>query len=240
MFLRRKPPLRPVKRSSYHPRPVSPTPRQATSVSSLQTFFRAVVMLATLGLLAKTWYHYGPNVTELQAIGGRVAEVATEAWANYWQAPASNAHAAADTPPPAPFVPQPSGPLKPPPLATSLNPLPADRGPVQLAENLAIAAAPTPTRPVPNRLPSTKTLEPVINPVPDAELEAIRARLSQLGVVEQQLKPWGSQGEFVRFTCSATWTNLSHYTRHFEAIASTPLDAVKQVAAEIEAWRAAQ
>ena len=38
-------------------------------MSSLQTFFRTVVMLATLGIVAKIWFLYGPSVGEMQTIG---------------------------------------------------------------------------------------------------------------------------------------------------------------------------
>ena len=42
-------------------------------------------MLATLGLMAKVWYHYGLSLDELKDIGSRVSEVAQEEWPKYWQ-----------------------------------------------------------------------------------------------------------------------------------------------------------
>ena len=79
-------------------------------MASFQTFFRTVVMLATLGIVAKVWYLYGPSVDEMKTIGARVAEVTSEAWNDYWQKP-PNASLADDpripnvVRAPAPFVP---------------------------------------------------------------------------------------------------------------------------------------
>ncbi len=86
-------------------------------MASFRTFFRTVVMLATLGIVAKLWYLHGPSVDEMKSIVARVAEVTTEAWNNYWQKP--NDSALADDPRlpnvgsvPAPFVP-PGVPMEP-------------------------------------------------------------------------------------------------------------------------------
>jgi hypothetical protein len=59
-------------------------------MASFQTFFRTVVMLATLGLIAKVWYHYGLSFDEMKSIGARVSEVAEEEWTKYWQKPADS------------------------------------------------------------------------------------------------------------------------------------------------------
>jgi hypothetical protein len=224
-------------------------------MSSFKTFFRAVVMLATLGLLAKAWYHYGPTLGELQAIGGRVVQVANEAWANYWQPPGTSSPLATDQPPtaatpPAPFAP-PTGPVQP----TRLPPAPAELGnarPVQLASGLAAEAAPagaTRSSPVARSWfdhaqqsppPTAASLEPMDAFQQHDPLATLVDRLHGLGVRDQELKPWGSRGELVRFTCSVPWAESPNYTRQFEAVATTPLAAVQEVATEIEAWRAAR
>ena len=74
----------------------------------------------------------------------------------------------------------------------------------------------------------------------DARLPALLERLTQLGVRDQELAPWGSGGELMRFSCNVPWANSPAYSRHFEAVAATPLAAVEQVAAEIEAWQRGQ
>ncbi len=105
-------------------------------MASFRTFFRTVVMLATLGLVAKAWYHYGPSVDEMKSIGSRASEVVRQEWKNYWQP--QSAEILADDPrlpnlggAPAPFVP-PLG-TEPMPLAPQLAPNGTNPSTVQLA-----------------------------------------------------------------------------------------------------------
>ena len=77
-------------------------------------------------------------------------------------------------------------------------------------------------------------------PAENTQLTAALEKLTQWGVRDQELKPWGSGGELMRFSCSAPWANSPSYTQHFEAVAATPLAAVEQVAFEIEAWQRGQ
>jgi hypothetical protein len=77
-------------------------------------------------------------------------------------------------------------------------------------------------------------------PQQDTQLPALLEQLTKLGVRDQVLAPWGSRGELMRFSCNVPWANSPAYSRHFEAVAATPLAAVARVAAEIEAWRSGQ
>jgi hypothetical protein len=220
-------------------------------MATFQTFFRTVVMVATLGLVAKVWYHYGLTVDEMKTISGRAVEVAEEAWTDYWREPSANS--LADDPrlpamggAPAPFVP----------TATPMQPMPhepnhataAGPGMVQLAggmpaEIVAVPLSrpstvwPPSATPEPTRLPPDSK-----SPVPqqDTRLPVMLEQLTKLGVRDQELGPWGSRGELMRFSCNVPWANSPAYGRHFEAVAATPLAAVEQVAAEIEAWRSGQ
>ena len=211
---------------------------------SFQTFFRTVVMLATLGLLAKAWYLYGPSVQEMKTIGARVAEVASQTWTEYWQKPAD--HALADDPrvggAPAPFVPS----------GASIKPMPHNSPPGTPAANLGTVelagGVPAEVVAVPPASSSTawpQIAAPQATPLPpdnsqDSQLSAMLEQLAKLGVRDQEVSPWGSGGKLVRYSCSVPWTNSPNYGRHFEAVAATPLAAVEQVAAEIQAWQLGQ
>ena len=221
-------------------------------MSSFQTFFRTVVMLAVLGIVAKAWYLYGPSVTEMKTIGARMSVVVQEAWNDYWQKPSGNALAndprvSPNAGAPAPFVP--SGvPMQPIPHG-SLPVAPQDGSTVQLAGGVpgeivpvapatASTAWPQSETPEPMRLPATPA-GPPLQPE-DTRLTALLEHLTQLGVRDQELSAWGSGGALMRFSCNVSWANSPAYSRHFEAVAATPSAAVEQVAAEIEAWRRGQ
>ena len=222
-------------------------------MASFQTFFRTVVMLATLGIVAKVWYLHGPSVDEMKAIGSRVAEVAQEAWTNYWQQPSGDG--LADDPrlphvggAPAPFVPSGSA-IQPMPHDPNQTPMAGDST-VQLAGGIPAEIVPvapsgpsTPwppgAAPEPTRLPADPTAATNETQLA-SQLATLLEQLVQWGVRDQELAPWGSRGELVRFRCNVPWANSPAYSRHFEAVAATPLAAVEQVTAEIEAWRSGQ
>jgi hypothetical protein len=225
-------------------------------MASFRTFFRTVVMLATLGIVAKFWYLYGPSVDEMKTIGARVAEVTSDAWTDYWQKP-PEASLADDprVPPsgtaPAPFVPL-GAPVEPIPHGPNHTTGPAGPGGVQLAGGMPAeivpvspagttagpsTAWPPSSPPEPTRLPPDNTASAAPT---DARLAATLERLAQLGMRDQEISSWGNRGELMRFSCNIPWANSPAYSRHFEAVATTPLAAVEQVAAEIEAWQRGQ
>jgi hypothetical protein len=221
-------------------------------MASLQTFFRTVVMLATLGIVAKAWYLYGPSVDEMKTIGARVTVVVQEAWTNYWQPPPTSAVANDPRAPltqsaPAPFLAA-GTPMEPMPHGTPQL-APAGPATVQLAGGVPAEIAPVfPANPStawppsavpePTRLPADTAAPP--SPQADPRLPVLLERLASLGVRDQELTSWGSRGELMRFSCNVPWANSPAYSRHFEAVAANPLSAVEQVAAEIDAWRNGQ
>ena len=206
-------------------------------MATLQTLFRATVMLATLGLLAKAWYHYGPTVDELQVMGARVVQVAQETWSDYWQQPSAVTPLAGDTPP-SPFEP-PS--VEPPPISTA--PSLAMGGPVQLAGGVQPFApggwggAPSAETGSPGAVvaPALVPMEAPLRPTGDRVGEVV-AQLEALGIRDHELRQWGSAGELHRFSGSAPLANSPSFRRHFEAVAETPEAAVERVAADIDAW----
>jgi hypothetical protein len=213
-------------------------------MSSLQTFFRTVVMLVVLGIGAKFWFLYGPSVGELQTIGVRVVELSKEAINNYWKSPTGNTLAGDSqaATQPAPFVP-PSSPMQPIPLPPVLAPAP---GPVQLANGTVTGSMPTapplaPAAPVTNAgPPKSAQLEPTGIPNASTRLVLDVQRLADLGVRDQQVKPWGSGGALYRCTCEAPWIASPNYSRHFEAVATSAEAAVEQVTAQVVAWQNSQ
>jgi hypothetical protein len=214
-------------------------------MSSLQTFFRSVVMLATLGFVAKVWFWYGPSVGEMQTIGARVAEFTAQTWNDYWKSNGSapgSADATAGVP--APFVPS-GGAPQPIPLPPVNGTGP---GTVQLAageskDMLPVAPALAPPGPAATNLPASASLVPMggagSTGGADRLVTGVKA-LADLGVRNQQVRPWGNGGALYRCSCDAPWPAAPNYSRHFEAVAATPEAAVDQVTAEIAAWRTSQ
>jgi len=231
---------------------LSSASRGTVAMASLQTFFRTVVMLATLGLIAKAWYHFGLSVEELKAISSSVVEVAEKEWNNYWQTPTVDALANDPRLPPTASAPAPFTPLGGPmqPISRDAEPAAAPApGMVQLAggvpaEIVPLAPANLSSPWTPGGLPESTRLSADSAAQPpqpqDARLPALVERLTQLGARDQELVAWGRGGELTRFSCSVPWANSPAYSRHFEAVAATPLAAVEQAAAEIEAWRSGQ
>jgi len=210
-------------------------------MTTLQTLFRAVVMLATLGIVAKAWHLYGPSVEEMQTIGQRVAEVADELMNEYRQggtAPLAdpNDPRIQPVPPIAAAAPQPpvSSP-QPILLATAES-----RG--QEFAQPAVAAEPAAPPEPPTRLIPVTLEQPPSEPPTgvDARVESAAARLAQLGVRDYRVEPWGGEGRWYRCSCDAPWTHAPHYSRHFEAVAAEAASAVEQVAAEVDAWHRSQ
>jgi hypothetical protein len=209
-------------------------------MTSLQTFFRTVVMLATLGIVAKVWFLYGPSAAEMQAIGVRVVELSKEAINNYWKSPSGSTPLAGDPQAalqPAPFVP-PSGPMQPIPLP----PVTSSPNPVQLANGTSSTLAAPPLSPAApaGAPPIGAKLEPMDSTKKDDRLVVDIQRLAELGVRDEQVKPWGSNGGLYRCTCDAPWIASPNYSRHFEAVATTAEAAVEQVTAQVSAWQNSQ
>jgi hypothetical protein len=212
-------------------------------MTTLQTCFRAVVMLATLGIVAKAWHLYGPSVEEMQSIGQRAVEVADELMSKYQHGGA-----------PAPAVANDPRATLGPPVTAAVPQLPVSRPqPILLATaeterqeyaQPAVAIAPvtaTPPTPPTRLIPVTSEQVPASQPASgDARLEAASARLTQLGVQDYRVEPWGNGGRWYRCSCDAPWADAPLYNRHFEAVAADPAAAVEQVAAEVDAWQRTQ
>jgi hypothetical protein len=63
-------------------------------------------------------------------------------------------------------------------------------------------------------------------------------RLRELGAVYYLLETWGNEGQRFRFHCKMAIAGNPNYTRHFEAIDCDAIQAMGNVLAEVETWRA--
>jgi hypothetical protein len=73
-------------------------------------------------------------------------------------------------------------------------------------------------------------------PAGDA-FRAIQDRLQQMGATYYLLESWGTRQQMYRFYCKMAIGGSADYTRYFEATSDDPLQAMKQVLREVEAWR---
>jgi len=138
---------------------------------------------------------------------------------------------------------------------------PADRNPAPLAHivvnpPLMPEAAATPAQPstpsasgvVPVGYQASDPTELAVIPQPiESAVDAsalsadpfhlIPDRLRQLGATYYLLESWGSEQQMYRFYCKMAVGGSADYTRYFEASHSDPLQAMRQVLQQVEAWR---
>ncbi|MCI0493291.1 MAG: hypothetical protein L0Z07_10185 [Planctomycetes bacterium] len=169
----------------------------------MQTTFRAIVMLATLAIVVKGWQFYGPPTEQLKSFALRATEIVQKSLQSIQQPDSLAADPRTAAAPPA--APPLSVPTSAaqPPLASAAMLLPAGREQQQDSVD------------------------------DDQQLQAMRTRLEQLGVRDQRLEPWGSSGEFYRFSCRVPWGEVAGFSRHFESVAQKPLAAVAAVAEKV-------
>ena len=67
---------------------------------------------------------------------------------------------------------------------------------------------------------------------------AMQKLLKQQGATYYLLETWGSDGELYRFHAKMSVAGNPNYTRHFEATDRDALGAMRNVVAQVEAWRA--
>jgi len=69
-----------------------------------------------------------------------------------------------------------------------------------------------------------------------AALESVQRRLQELGATYYVLESWGNGRPMYRFYCQMAVGGDARLTRHFEHVASKPLDAMRQVLHSVEGW----
>jgi hypothetical protein len=65
----------------------------------------------------------------------------------------------------------------------------------------------------------------------------IEIKLRQFGATYYVLEAWGSEGQLYRFFCKMAVGGDADFTHCFEATDADPLQAMRQVLQQIEAWR---
>jgi hypothetical protein len=66
----------------------------------------------------------------------------------------------------------------------------------------------------------------------------IERRLQALGAVYTLLEMWGRDERRYRFHCQVAFAGGADATRSFEANGTSPLQAMRRVLQDVEAWRA--
>lgn len=92
---------------------------------------------------------------------------------------------------------------------------------------------------VPNQSPATATPADS-NLLALPEIAPLVAALTQVGLTDCQLQPWGGAEQLFRCTGSIPVGGDSGLRQQFEATAATPAEAVKLLADQIESWRNGQ
>jgi hypothetical protein len=198
---------------------------------SLQTIFRAVVMVLVGMIAIKAWQLYGPTNEQAKTAITKLIDVVQQALHSRQQAASSD-------PDPRLAAPRVNDP----------NQLPA---PVAATPVLAPQPAPL-TQEAPKLLPQSgsppaaASVGPLAGPAEKTSqastgsgdrMPELMSRLEQLGAADTNLSPWGSGGKMYRFSCRAPLASAPTMTQHFESVAAEPIVAVEQVVAKVEAWR---
>lgn len=200
----------------------------------ISTVFRLVVMVATAFACYKGWQIYGPSSTQLKEYASTALGKAQAALSESSASDAADGGAAA-----LPFA---TPPLAAPAEATQamssseapqLVPLATATSANDLFDSADASVASAATS-------DTGTASGDGGKVVDDPLARSLERLERLGGVEASVRTWGATGGFFLCSCQVKGAEPSAMARNFEAIANEPLAAVEQVAAKVEAWRAAQ
>jgi hypothetical protein len=206
---------------------------------SMQTIFRAVVMVVVGAIVVKGWMLYGPTNEQVKKTYAQGKEL-VNSFIDSHQQGSSNEMTDPRLAPPRPAMGN-SGsasvatasPLAPP------TPMAQTEAPKLLPESAAtpsMQATPAPTAPGATASPFDKSTQATDSTDRVSELIS---HLRQLGAAETNLTPWGG-GKMYRFSCRAPLTSAPAMTQHFESVAAEPEKAVAEVVAKVEAWRVAQ
>lgn len=68
-------------------------------------------------------------------------------------------------------------------------------------------------------------------------LQELGVRLQRLGATYYVLESWGNDQQLYRCYCKAAVAGSADYTHCFEAIHADPLEAMRQVVRQVEAWK---
>jgi hypothetical protein len=216
----------------------------------MDTAYRTVVMLGILVVGSMGWAVYGPPPEKLGPAIDRVANwVKRTAGADSPNPDALQPLGEAPLLAAAPLAPEFA--LEPASPATGML-APAATDPFVSAASFTEIAPPT-SQPIPAE--SASNLQPLeLVPTQSAastmtadynllalpEIAPLVAGLTQAGLTDCQLQPWGGGEQLFRCTGSIPVGGDSGLRQQFEATAATPAEAVKVLAQQIESWRNGQ
>lgn len=181
-------------------------------METFRVVYRAIVMACTLVVGAMAYRAYGPELEKLGPVLTRAKQELCDAMS---PTPSSLPPVAdAEPAPPEQFLP-PAGPMVHAPAAPPL--VDPQVQPAGGQEEILPATAAEDSSPV----------------------ARVVRELASRGVEQYALTPWGEEGRFYRFHCSAPWGGSAGFTRHFEAITADPVLAAEQVLEQVTRWQTA-
>jgi hypothetical protein len=206
---------------------------------SMQTIFRAVVMVVVGAVVVKGWQLYGPTNEQVKKTFVQGKEM-VNSFIDSHQQDSGNVMTDPRLAPPRPGMGNSgSAPVA---MASPLaapTPMAQTEAPKLLPESVVappMQAAPAPITPAATATPFDKSTQATDSTDRVSELIS---HLRQLGAAETNLTPWGG-GKLYRFSCRAPLASAPAMTQHFESVAAEPEKAVAEVVAKVEAWRVAQ
>jgi hypothetical protein len=210
-----------------------------SNMPSMQTMFRAVVMVVVGAIVVKGWTLYGPTNEQVKKTFAQGKELVNSFIDSHQQGAGSEmTDPRLASPRPAMANPGTASVATAPPLAPPI-PMAQTEAPKLLPENAIVPpmqAAPAPTSPAANASAFDKSTQATDSTDRVSELIS---HLRQLGAADTNLTPWGG-GKMYRFSCRAPLASAPAMTQHFESVAAEPEKAVAEVVAKVEAWRVAQ
>jgi hypothetical protein len=72
---------------------------------------------------------------------------------------------------------------------------------------------------------------------PEDRLHELGSRLQRLGATYYVLESWGNDQQLYRFYCKVAVAGSADYTHCFEATRADPLEAMREVVRQVEAWK---
>jgi hypothetical protein len=199
---------------------------------SMQTIFRAVVMIAIGAVVVKGWRLYGPSNEQVKKTFAQGKEFVNSFLESHPSASSESLDPRLAAPPPTAGNSVGAPPMAAPQLSPPVSMAQAEAPKLlpEPATALTTPAAPAATSPFDKPAQATDSTDRV---------SELISHLRQLGAAETNLTPWGG-GTLYRFSCRAPLASAPAMTQHFESVAADPAKAVADVVARVEAWRVAK
>lgn len=189
----------------------------------MAVFLRALVMLVTLVGLPAAWVYFGPLPPGPQRVIDRFMDVARNALGLEQNAGACEQRNLGVAPRFQEEVP-----------IDKQDEAPSFEGNTDVSgdSQISLVSAALPQKPA----AATRIVESAHAHLAE-ELEPHLSLLRSLEAVDYKLEQWGATGKQYRFSCSIPLGTNDAFTRHFDAISTDPVAAVREVVGEITSWQ---